>query len=106
VATKVAGTTVFVTGDTHWTMVYDRGGLFEARPCPLGIPTPNDVTLVQPLAAVQAREQPGVAYADDRRGHFALLEVAGDRRTATLELLLVREDGTTPYRRILRAPRP
>ena len=44
----VGGRTLFVTGDTHWTMVYERGGLFEARPCPLGIPTPNDITLTQP----------------------------------------------------------
>src|SRR6185436_15946166 len=72
----VSGRTVFVTGDTHWTMVYDRDGLFEARPCPLGIPTPNDITLTSPQAAEDAREQPGVAYADDDRGHFALLEVS------------------------------
>ena len=40
----VSGRTIFVTGDTHWTMVYDHDGLFEARPCPFDIPTPNDIT--------------------------------------------------------------
>ena len=76
------GRTLFVTGDTHWTMAYDRDGLFEARPCPLGIPTPNDITLTQPNAAEDARRAPGVLYADDDRGHFALLEVGVRRRRA------------------------
>ena len=31
---QVGGTTLFVTGDTHWTMAYDRDGLFEARAVP------------------------------------------------------------------------
>jgi hypothetical protein len=48
---RVSGQTMFITGDTHWTLVYDRDGLFEARPCPLGIPTPNDITISDPLAA-------------------------------------------------------
>ena len=99
VARRVSGTTIFVTGDTHWTMAYERDGLFEARPCPLGIPTPNDITLTQPQAAEQARAQPGVLYADDERGHFAQIDVSGDRRTARLELALVREDGSTPFSR-------
>jgi len=59
VRTRVSGRAIFVTGDTHWTMVYDRDGLFEARPCPLCIPTPNDITLTQPQAAEDARGQPG-----------------------------------------------
>src|SRR5437764_11792160 len=91
----VSGRTLFVTGDTHWTMVYDRDGLFEARPCPLGIPTPNDITISQPQAAEDARKTPGVVYADDTKGHFALLET-GARR---LDLQLVREDGATVYRK-------
>jgi hypothetical protein len=95
---QVGGTTVFITGDTHWTMVYATRDLFEVRPCPLGIPTPNDITLTQPQAAEDARRQPGVAYADDERGHFALVDVSGDRRTARLELKLVRDDGATVYR--------
>ncbi|HEX8065834.1 MAG TPA: alkaline phosphatase D family protein [Thermoleophilaceae bacterium] len=97
VAERVAGRTLFVTGDTHWTMVYDRDGLFEARPCPLGIPTPNDLTLTQPNAAEEARGTPGVLYADDDRGHFALLEVRGEGRAARLDLTLVREDGAEPF---------
>ena len=91
----VSGHAIFVTGDTHWTMVYDRDGLFEARPCPLGIPTPNDITLTQPQAAEDARRAPGVLYADDERGHFALVDVAGD----ALDLTLVREDGATAFHR-------
>jgi PhoD-like phosphatase len=91
----VSGRTLFITGDTHWTMAYDRDGLFEARPCPLGIPTPNDITLTQPNVAEQARGAPGVLYADDEKGHFALVEVSG----AGLELSLVREDGEVPLRR-------
>ena len=94
---RVSGRTIFVTGDTHWTLVYDRDGLFEARPCPLGIPTPNDITLTQPNVAEDARRVPGVAYADDERGHFAFLEVAGGGGVGRLSLTLVREDGATPY---------
>lgn len=102
----VSGRTLFVTGDTHWTMVYERDGLFEARPCPLGIPTPNDITLTQPQVAEDARRVPGVAYADDERGHFALVEVRGDGGTARLDLLLVREDGGVAYRRRFELPLP
>jgi hypothetical protein len=91
----VSGRTIFVTGDTHWTMVYEGNGLFEARPCPLGIPTPNDITLVSPNAASDARRQPGVLYADDQKGHFAVIDVAAGR----LDLALVREDGAVPFRR-------
>jgi alkaline phosphatase D len=89
----VSGRTMFVTGDTHWTMAYERGGLFEARPCPLGIPTPNDITLTDPHAAEDARATPGVLYADDEKGHFALVEVGGRH----LDLSLVREDGAVPF---------
>jgi hypothetical protein len=100
----VGGRTIFVTGDTHWTMVYDRDGLFEARPCPLGIPTPNDITLTDPQAAENARQQPGVAYADDDRGHFALLAVSGHGGRARLDLKLVREDGAVPFSRSFEEP--
>ncbi len=100
----VSGRTVFVTGDTHWTLVYDRDGLFEARPCPLGIPTPNDITLTQPQVAEDARGAPGVVYADDERGHFALIDVAGDSGRAQLELALVREDGAVPFQRGFEQP--
>jgi hypothetical protein len=97
---NVSGQTIFVAGDTHWSLVYERDGIFEARPCPLGIPTPNDITLSQPLVAQNARGEPGVLYADDTRGHFALLDVgtnsAGEPR---LDLSLVRDDGQTAFSR-------
>jgi hypothetical protein len=91
----VSGRTLFVTGDTHWTMAYDRDGLFEVRPCPLGIPTPNDITLTSPNAAEDARKEPGVLYADDDKGHFALVELGGTK----LSLSMVREDGQVPFTR-------
>jgi phosphodiesterase/alkaline phosphatase D-like protein len=93
----VSGQTLFVTGDTHWTMVYDRDGVFEARPCPLGIPTPNDITLTSPTEADDARKRPGVLYADQQYSHFGLVEVAADRHSAQLELTLVREDGMVAF---------
>jgi alkaline phosphatase D len=95
---KVSGQVVFVTGDTHYTGVYDTSGRFEARPCPIDIPTPNDITLSDPQAAEKLRRRPGVAYADDR-GHVAVIEVSGHRHSARLDLWLVREDGLVPYRR-------
>jgi alkaline phosphatase D len=95
---RVSGQTIFVTGDTHWTMVYDHDGLFEARPCPLGIPTPNDITLTSPQAAEDARQAEGVAYADDDRGHVAFLEVAGGA-APRLDLTLVDETGAERFRR-------
>jgi PhoD-like phosphatase len=95
----VSGRTIFVTGDTHWTMVYDTRGLFEARPCPFDIPTPNDITLVSPQAAEDARGKPGVAYADDEHGHFAFLTVGGHAGRAHLDLSMVRDDGAVPFRR-------
>lgn len=101
----VSGQTIFITGDTHWTMAYDRPELFEARPCPLCIPTPNDITLTDPQAAENARSVPGVAYADDEHGHFALVDVEGTGRAAHLDLTLVRDDGQTVYRRRFEAGR-
>jgi phosphodiesterase/alkaline phosphatase D-like protein len=101
----VSGQTLFVTGDTHFTGVYDAGGRFEARACPVDIPVPNDITLSDPQAAEKLRASPGVAYADDR-GHFAVVEVAGRGHTATLNLWLVREDGSIPYRRGFEQPIP
>lgn len=91
----VSGRTLFVTGDTHWTMAYERDGLFEVRPCPLGIPTPNDITLTSPNAAEDARKEPGVLYADDDKGHFALVELQATK----LSLSMVREDGQVPFSR-------
>ena len=104
---NVRGTTIFVTGDTHWTLVYEDPRLFEARPCPLGIPTPNDITLTNPQAAEEASGRRGVVYANDDRGHFALIEVHGSgRRDAFLDLKLVRDDGATAFRRTFQQRRP
>jgi hypothetical protein len=94
----VSGTVIFVTGDTHLTAVYDQGPWFECRAAPLGIPVPNDITLVDPLAASSLRTESGIEYADER-SHFALLEVRGRGPGARLDLQLVREDGATPYER-------
>jgi len=95
---RVRGTTIFLTGDTHLTGVYDTEGSFEARAAPIGIPKPNDITLVDPIAAENLRGRPGVAYAGDEC-HFTMLEVRGRGSRATLDLTLVREDGATPYSR-------
>jgi phosphodiesterase/alkaline phosphatase D-like protein len=95
----VAGRTVFITGDTHWTMVYERDGLFEARPCPLGIPTPNDITLTDPQVAENARAEPGVVYADDDRGYFALVDVEWANGSPRMTLGLVKDDGSTAFAR-------
>ena len=96
----VGGTTIFLTGDTHLTGVYDSDGDFEARAAPVGIPTPNDITLVDPLAAENLRGRPGVVYAGDEN-HFTLLEVSAGK----LDLRLVREDGAVPYERRFRPSR-
>ena len=91
---RVSGTTIFLTGDTHLTGVFDSDGRFEARAAPIGIPTPNDITLVDPFAADELRGQPGVAYAGDEC-HFTLIDV----RRRALDLSIVREDGAVPYTR-------
>jgi phosphodiesterase/alkaline phosphatase D-like protein len=95
---RVSGRAIFLTGDYHLTAVHDGPGQFEARAAPMGIPVPNDVTLVNPLGAVKLRREPNTAYADNRC-HFTLLEVRGRGSDARLELSLVREDGAIPYRR-------
>jgi hypothetical protein len=104
VAERVSGRTLFISGDTHFTMVYDRDGVFEARPCPLGIPVPHDITLSRPSAARDLRAIPGVTYADDTMSHVAFADVHGEGETAVLELALVREDGKTAYRKVFRQP--
>jgi hypothetical protein len=95
---RVDGTTIFLTGDTHLTGVFDSDGRFEARAAPVGIPAPNDITLLDPFAADNLRAEPGVVYAGDEC-HFTLLDVRGRGRAATLDLRLVREDGDVPYQR-------
>lgn len=97
--TRVAGTTIFLTGDVHFSGVYDSDGLFEARAAPVGIPKPNDITLVDPLAAAKLARRPGVAYAGDEN-HFTRIDVSGAGREARLELSMVREDGAVPYRKV------
>jgi hypothetical protein len=91
---RVDGTTIFLTGDTHLTGVFDSDGRFEARAAPVGIPTPNDITLTDPLAADNLRGEAGVTYAGDEN-HFTLIDVRNDE----LHLQLVREDGQVPYER-------
>ncbi len=106
VAQNVRGQTIFVTGDTHWTLAYESDRLFEVRPCPLGIPAPNDITLTDPTVAERARSRPGVAYADDERSHVCFVEASADRAEATLRVSLVREDGATAFARELSQPAP
>jgi hypothetical protein len=101
----VSGRVVFVTGDTHLTGVHDRDGRLEVRACPIGIPVPNDITLSDPGAGERLRGTPGVTYADERC-HYAVLDVVGTDETATLEIRLRREDGTTPYRKVITEPVP
>ncbi|HEX2086844.1 MAG TPA: alkaline phosphatase D family protein [Solirubrobacteraceae bacterium] len=106
VARHVGGQTLFVTGDTHWTLAYESDRLVEVRPCPLAIPTPNDITITDPTVAARAREQPGVAYADDTRGHFCLVDVSADAREASLTVSLVRDDGAVAFERTFKQPAP
>ena len=92
-AARSAGTTLFLTGDTHLTGVYDADGRFEARAAPLGIPTPNDITLVDPLAA----REPARPRRRRVRGRRAATSRCSRCAATTLDLRLVREDGTVPY---------
>ena len=66
----------------------------------MGIPTPNDITLVDPLAAENLRGRPGVVYAGDEN-HFTLVDVSKD----ALDLQLIREDGQAVYKRSFRPSR-
>jgi PhoD-like phosphatase len=91
---RITGTTLFLTGDTHLTGVFDSDGRYEARAAPIGIPKPNDITLTDPFAADELRGEPGVAYAGDEC-HFTLIDV----RKNELYLQLIREDGQVPYER-------
>jgi hypothetical protein len=95
---RVGGTTLFATGDTHLTGVYDAGDDFEVRAAPIGIPKPNDITLVDPLAAAKLSGRDGVVYAGDEC-HVTVLNVSGRGPSAELSLDLVREDGAVVYSR-------
>jgi hypothetical protein len=100
---EVGGRVIFIAGDFHLTGVYEKDGRYEARPCPVGIPVPNDVTLDDPQYAKHLRARPGVTYADNRC-HFGVVEVHGEGDTAILEVSLRREDHTTPYRKTFTHP--
>jgi hypothetical protein len=100
---EVSGRVIFIGGDFHLTGVYDQDGRYEARPAPLGIPVPNDVTLDDPDYADHLRARPGVTYADNRC-HFGVLDIRGEGDEAVLEVSLRREDRTTPYRKTFTEP--
>ena len=80
--------------------------LFEARPCPLGIPTPNDITLTQPQAAEDARAVPGRRLRRRRQGPRRVPRGERTPDGAPLDLALVREDGETPFPRRFEEPLP
>lgn len=86
-------------------MVYDQDGVFEIRACPIDIPNPRDTTLINPLVAEQLRSSPGVAYGSDQ-SHFTLVEARRAGPVARLSLTVVREDGATPVRQVVRATAP
>ena len=69
---NVEGHTIFLTGDTHFTMVWDKDGLFEQRACPLDIPTPNDQDISNPVRPVTFGSTPGVEYSSSR-SHFSFM---------------------------------
>ncbi len=98
IAANVRGQVVFLTGDTHFTMVWDRDGLFEARACPLDIPTPNDQNISNPLLELTFGGTPGVVYWS-RRSHFSFLTIGGDADRAVLNLEVVRDDGVAVWSR-------
>ena len=105
IARNVSGRTIFVTGDSHDTMVYDRDGVFEVRACPLDIPVPRDHPGVVgsggvPLDGFLGQ---GVTYASPDR-HFCLVEIGGAGDVARMDVALVQERGTTPYTKRLELP--
>ncbi len=101
IAARVSGRTIFLSGDAHDTMVYDLDGVFEARACPLDIPDPRDHPGVQ-AGMVGGR---GVVYSDTA-SHFSLVDVGARSEKAVLDLTLVREDGSEPYRKRFEEPLP
>ena len=87
---------VFITGDTHYTMVYDRDGLFEARPCPLDIPIPNDITLIDPLAAASCAAAPAWPTPTTRRDTSRCSRRGAEDRRAHLDLTLCARTASRP----------
>ena len=105
IARNVSGRTIFVTGDSHDTMVYDRDGVFEVRACPLDIPVTRDHP-----GAVGSGGVPldgflgqGVTYASPDR-HFCLVETRGAGDVAQMDVTLVQERGSTPYTKRFELP--
>jgi hypothetical protein len=102
---NVDGQVIFLTGDTHFTFVWDREGLFEQRACPLDIPLPNDQSISNPSLELTYANVEGVAYWS-RRGHFSSLRAAIEDGRATLTVELVRDDGVVVHRRAFEAIAP
>ena len=102
IAKRVTGRSVFLTGDVHTTMAYDRDGVFEIRACPIDIPNPRDTTLVNPLVAEQLRSSPGVTYGSDQC-HFTLVEARREGSKARLDLTLVTRGRGHAVRQAVRA---
>ena len=91
-AQNVSGRPVFLTGDTHFTMLWDRDGLFEQRACPLDIPAPNDQNISNPSLELNFGSTPGVVYWS-RRSHFSQLTIGAEAGHPVLTVELVRDDG-------------
>lgn len=94
---RVSGQTVFLTGDTHLTMAFDDGDLVEFRGCPVDIPRPNDITITDPLAAVELGSSPHVTYSADTN-HVTLITAVIDENVAVLEVELMDQDGDVGHR--------
>lgn len=103
IAREVSGRTIFLSGDTHVTMVYDNDGVFEARACPLDIPEPNDITVANPTYVTRLQATPGVVYANGQ-SHFSHVEIYGSGPVAVLDYTIVRQDGATPYTKRIEQP--
>jgi hypothetical protein len=98
----VEGHVIFLTGDTHFTMVWDKDGLFEQRACPLDIPTPNDQDISNPTRPLTFDSTPGVVYSSSR-SHFSFLRSGTEAGLPVLTLELVRDDGAVVFSRQFRA---
>jgi hypothetical protein len=98
IARNVSGRTIFVSGDSHDTMVYDRDGVFEVRACPVDIPTTRDHPgIVGPGGTPgEGVAGSGVVYADLER-HYCAVEVDASGDRATMEVTLVKENGVEAH---------
>ena len=76
---RVAGTTIFLTGDTHLTGVYDADGRLRGARGAGRHPDAERHHAGRPArGATNLRGQPGVAYAGDEN-HFTLIDVRSGR---------------------------